>query len=253
MISPEFTVTSTTQLHAPNWYSIEAQSGGYWYDRANIWVVQGSNETVISPSSGKLYPTGSFYNWSQYCNQGSDKPGWSGSGTTWGDSVFNLGSSYNGQTIRLRVKYMTDDSTHGEGIYLDDMYVTNVSMQGCDQQSDTCAGTNLPGRVLNNLTVAKSGTSLNLSWQAPGGSCSVSGYELYRGTLSSTGGFTYNHDDINCNITGTSTTISQDSGSSYYLIVPKNSSYEGSYGLKSNGDQIPQGTTPCASQNTNPC
>jgi hypothetical protein len=251
MISPQLIGTSSTQLHVPNWYDIEVYSNNYWYDRANVWVVQGSNETVISPSSGKLYATGTFYNWSSYCNQGSDKPGWSGTGTTWGDSVFNL-SSYNGQTFQLRIKYMTDDLTHGQGVYLDDMYITNVQYQGCDQQSDTCQTQNPPGRVLNNLTVAKSGTSLVLSWQAVGGTCTVTGYELYRGNLPIAG--TYSHDDLNCNITSTSTTIAQDSGSYYYLIVPKNASNEGSYGLTSSGSQIPQASsTPCAPQNTTSC
>ncbi len=253
MLSPEITATSSTVLHTPNWYDIEPQSAGYWYDRANVWVVQGTTETVISPSSGKPYASGTFYDWTSYCNQGSDKPGWSGSGTTWGDSVFNLGS-YAGQTFRLRIKYMTDDLTANEGVYLDDMYITNVSYQGCDTQSDQCAGATPPGRVLNNLTVAKSGTNLILTWQAVGGTCTVTGYELYRGTLNPTGSFAYNHDDLNCNISTTNTTISQDTGSYYYLIVPKNTTNEGSYGLNSSGGQIPQATTtPCASQNTDPC
>ncbi len=141
MISPELTATSSTVLHTPNWYDIEPYSNGYWYDRANVWVVQGTTETVISPTGGKTYASGTFYDWINYCNQGSDKPGWSGSGPTWGDSAFNL-ASYAGQTFRLRIKYMTDDLQAFEGIYLDDMYITNVNYQGCDQQSDVC--TSLP-------------------------------------------------------------------------------------------------------------
>jgi hypothetical protein len=138
MISPELEISATTQLHVPNWYDIEPQSNGYWYDRANVWVVQGTTETVINPVSGKMYASGTFYDWPNYCNQTSDKPGWAGVGTTWGDSVFNLGS-LNGQKIKLRIKYMTDDLSHGQGVYLDDMYITDVYYQGCDQQSDVCA------------------------------------------------------------------------------------------------------------------
>ena len=138
MISPELEVSDTTELHTPNWYDIEPQSSGYWYDRANVWVVQGTTETVISPTSGKAYVSGTFYDWPSYCNQTSDKPGWAGVGTTWGDSVFDL-STYQGQKLRLRIKYMTDDLSHGQGVYLDDMYITNVYYQGCDEQSDVCS------------------------------------------------------------------------------------------------------------------
>ncbi|OGF65579.1 MAG: hypothetical protein A2Y62_12660, partial [Candidatus Fischerbacteria bacterium RBG_13_37_8] len=114
MISPEYEATSTTVLHAPNWYTIEPYSAGYWYDRSNIWVVQSGIETLISPASGKLYVTGTLYDWSSYCNQGTDKYGWAGTGATWGDSVFNLGS-YDGEILQLRVKNMTDDLSALEG------------------------------------------------------------------------------------------------------------------------------------------
>lgn len=256
MISPEYEATSTTQLHTPNWYDIE-QAASYWYDRSNIWVVQGNAETVISPVSGKLYPAGNFYNYSGFCNQGSDKPGWAGAGTTWGDSVFNL-SSYAGQKFRIRAKYMTDDLTHGEGIYFDDLCLTNVKYPGCDQQSDTCTGSNPPGSVPDNnnhlgqpLTISKSGNDLQLSWSAPGGTCVTSNYGIYRGNLLWSA---YNHSPVLCNTGGTtSATVPMDSGSYYYLVAAQNEGKEGSYGMDSSGTERPASSSPCLPQQIGTC
>ncbi len=111
--------------------------------------------------------------------------------------------------------------------------------------------TNPPGRVLNNLTISKSGTSLNLSWQAPGGTCDTTKYGVYRGTLPLT---SYNHAYLDCNVNSTSFSTSQDTGSYYFLVVPQNSSSEGSYGHKSNGDEIDRAASPCVSNyNTTQC
>jgi hypothetical protein len=252
MITPQYIGTATTTLHTPNWYDTEIFSAGYWYDRANMWIVQSGVESLLTPTSGKLYSTGTYYNWASYCNEGTDKFGWCGAGTSqaWGDSVFNL-SAYNGQTFQLRMKYMTDDLTAAEGVYLDDMYLTNVLFQGCDAQSDTCGAAGPPGRVLNTLAVSKSGTNLSLNWTVPGGTCQITGYGLYRGTLPWTA---YNHASVSCAITAPPTITPQDTGSYYYLIVPNNATAEGSYGTASSGTQIPVGTSPCrATQNINPC
>ena len=253
MITPQFIATATTTLHAPNWYDTEPFGGSNRYDRANMWIVQSGVEYLLTPSSGKLYSAGNYYNYPAYCNEGYDKAGWCGVGTSqnWGDSVFNL-SAYNGQLFQLRMKYMTDDLTSGEGVYLDDMYLTNVLFPICDGQSDTCGGLDdIPGKVLNTLAVSKSGTNLSLNWTAPGGTCEITGYGLYRGTLPWTA---YNHASVSCSITAPPATIPQDTDSYYYLIVPNNASAEGSYGIASSGSQIPVATSPCrATQNINPC
>jgi len=250
LLSPEVEGTASTQLIIPNWYSIEPQST-YWYDRANVHIVQGANRTLISPVSGKLYQTGTFYNWGSNCQIGTEA-GWSGdnTGNFWGNSTFNL-SSYAGQKFKIEIRYMTDPATNREGVYIDDVQLTNIKYQGCDQQSDICAAANPPGKVLNNLMVSKSGGNPLLSWQAPNPSCSISAYGIYRGNLPIT---LYNHSSISCSITSTSFTDTTATGNHYYLIVPYNSSGEGSYGTNSNGTERPQGTSPCnPSQNLNPC
>ena len=175
--------------------------------------------------------------------------GWSGSGTTWGDSVFNLGA-YAGQNIQIEIRYMTDDLTSNEGVYVDDIYATNMVTQGCDQYSDTCASAGSPGKVLNTLTVAKSGTNVLLTWTAPGGTCNTVEYGVYRGTLPLTA---YNHASLSCAVTTTSYSTSAGTSSYYYLVVPQNTTNEGSYGNNSSGSQIPAASSPCHAQDTTPC
>lgn len=136
--SPIFKPSTTSMLNIPNWYSIEPQYN-YWYDRANVHIINtATNERVlISPVDGKLYQTGQFYNWGTSCNIFNEQ-GWSGtSGNYWGDSYFDL-SSFSDLPIKVEIRYMTDPSSNGEGIYVDDILVTNATYYGCDNQNDNC-------------------------------------------------------------------------------------------------------------------
>lgn len=97
------------------------------------------------------------------------------------------------------------------------------------------------------LQIAKSGSDLALSW---GGSCksSDSDYEIYEGSL----GSYYSHTILSCTSAGaTNQTITPGTGSAYgtyYLVVPRNSIAEGSYGRNSSGAEIPPAGTVCVSQ-----
>ena len=58
---------------------------------------------------------------------------YTGTGTTWQEHQYDL-SVYAGKSVFLRFRYVTDDSTHGEGFYVDDItpiaqfaHTTNVS------------------------------------------------------------------------------------------------------------------------------
>lgn len=174
---------------------------------------------------------------------------WAGSQqTTWAaSSNISLGA-WAGQSLYLRFRFDSIDSAYNNylGWAVDNINVSNV------QVPSSCTTGALPGRVLNNLMVAKSGSNLALQWQVPGGSCQTTSYGLYRGTLPISGG--YNHSSVICGINGTSTSTDQQAGSNYYLIVPLNDSAEGSYGLNSAGGEISQGSNPCkTTQNTSNC
>ncbi|OGF61979.1 MAG: hypothetical protein A2Y62_20900 [Candidatus Fischerbacteria bacterium RBG_13_37_8] len=140
MLSPEIIANSTTQLTIPNWYAIEPQSAATWYDRANVHIIDTatSNRTLVNPLSGKLYQTGTFFDWGTACDIFTEA-GWAGNntGNFWGNSVFDL-SAFDGQKIQIELKYMTDQLASEEGVYVDDISITDVIAAGCDMQSDTC-------------------------------------------------------------------------------------------------------------------
>ncbi len=130
-----------------------------------------------------------------------------------------------------------------------------VGSQPPDCLSTLCTqGTGAPpGRVMNNLFISKSGQYLNLTWSAPGGTCEVTGYGIYRGTLPITSSSDYDHNYLECNHSSTNYQTNLDTGSYYYLIVPSNNSNEGSYGKNSNGGEIPASQTACKSQSLMQC
>jgi hypothetical protein len=109
---------------------------------------------------------------------------------------------------------------------------------------------NPPGRVLDSLRLAKSGSNLLLSWSIPGGTCGAARYGVYRGTLPWTG---YNHASLSCVVPGTSYTAPLGTGSYYFLVVPENNLNEGSYGTGASGSERPPAASPCQVQDTTPC
>ncbi len=115
-------------------------------------------------------------------------------------------------------------------------------------KSNLCYFALMPGRVLNNLFMTKSGNDVILNWQAPGGICDVINYGVYRGDLPI---ISYNHTFLSCAVAGLSYTDSSASGSYYYLVVPLNKNKEGSYGRSFDGvnwQEIQVGSPACLPQ-----
>jgi hypothetical protein len=105
------------------------------------------------------------------------------------------------------------------------------------------------GRVGPTLRLARSGEDLVLEW---GASCTASDddYEVYEGTL----GAFYSHVPKLCSTGGAlSATIPADVGDHYYLVVPRNVAFEGSYGKASNGVERPAGSTSCSTASLASC
>ncbi len=124
--------------------------------------------------------------------------------------------------------------------------------------SATTLGGGLPGEVPQQngsgtpLTIAKSGTNLQITFGTPSAPCAPTRYELYRGTLPLSG--TYNHAPVDCNIAGSPYTTPADTGSYYYFVVAATATEEGSYGKSSSGTERPIVTQcPGVTKNTNPC
>lgn len=107
------------------------------------------------------------------------------------------------------------------------------------------AGSVSTGLGKSPLVLSKSGSDLiTLSWDV---SCNPNDgdYEIYEGTI---GNFT-SHVSRYCSTgNATSLTMTPDTGSRYYLVVPANGTREGSYGLRSDGTERPQGAFACLPQ-----
>ena len=95
------------------------------------------------------------------------------------------------------------------------------------------------------LTLGKSGSEISLAW---GASCAPedSDYAVYAGSL---GSDFSDHEAVACS-TGGATALSFEPGAAgeYYLVVPRNAVFEGSYGSASNGVPRQPGSPICAQQ-----
>lgn len=106
------------------------------------------------------------------------------------------------------------------------------------------------GGEVSDLTVTRTSSGdLTLAW---GASCAPGDddYEVYEGQI---GDFT-SHSPRFCSTAGLTTeTVTPQAGDSYYLVVPRNSSREGSYGRSSDGSRRVQGVNACLPQETGGC
>jgi len=109
-------------------------------------------------------------------------------------------------------------------------------------------GNLVPGTPLVLGRGALPGT-LDLFWNA---SCSATdnSYAVYEGTL----GNYYNHLPKNCDTSGATTaTVAPAVGDTYYLVVPRDASNEGSYGTDSGGTPRPPAIATCRPPLTGAC
>ncbi|OGF68079.1 MAG: hypothetical protein A2Y62_19690 [Candidatus Fischerbacteria bacterium RBG_13_37_8] len=238
------TITKTTAVAIPSgavlprlhfWTVHNIESG---YDAGIVFGSPNGSTwtklTVIPPYPGATNTS------ARACLGTNPQPAFSGSNMTWTEYQVDL-TTYAGGNFQPRFTYATDGSVANGGWYIDDVTVDYGS---------TCTTSSPPGKVLNTLTVNKVSGNPVLNWTAPGGSCTVTAYGVYRGSLPFTA---YNHTQLNCNVAGTTHTDSSATNSYYYLVVPNNAADEGSYGLDSAGSQIPQASSPCKTQNLTAC
>jgi N-acetylneuraminic acid mutarotase len=171
-----------------------------------------------------------------------------------GTLIFNPGEKT--KTIPVRVAGNTI-AEPDEGFFLDLFNVTNpppvIDLQGIGTIVDDDPGA---GRVSDGsngapLLAAKAPLGqVTLTWEA---SCAGTDtdYEIYEGTIQ--GSFT-DHIPRFCSTNGATTqTFLPVYGNSYFLVVPHNSTYEGSYGKNSSGVERSQGVTACLTQLIEAC
>ena len=145
--SPLLNLTDTSTLTLRLRYDIEPQSGGEYWDRANISLVDAltGDRTVIVPSSGRLYsvPDGEG---NGTCGT-NGQAGWNGSTPSfpalWYNASFtqedlNPGGAFTDRLAQLQVNYGTDDLDEREGFDFDQVTLTNFSFQTPDSHGDNC-------------------------------------------------------------------------------------------------------------------
>jgi hypothetical protein len=107
-----------------------------------------------------------------------------------------------------------------------------------------------PGGRIIGLTAAKAaGSNITLKWFP---SCSVADvdYDINEGAI----GAWYSHVPVACTTGGaTTSTFAPAAGSSYYLVVPKGATTEGSYGSNSASVPRPVSAAACVPQSLGTC
>lgn len=114
----------------------------------------------------------------------------------------------------------------------------------------TGAGTVPDGSSGAPLTVNLNvGGNLTLLW-SPSCAAGDDDYEVYEGTL----GTFYSHASVLCTTSGaTGAVITPAPGNTYYVVVPRNTDREGSYGLDGEGTERPPGAGQCLAQDVAAC
>ncbi len=193
--SPSLVLSDTSTLVLRLRYDIELQSGGQYWDRANIGVIDASSgeRTVIVPSSGRPYsvPNGAG---NGVCGT-TGQAGWNGTTPSfpnlWYDATFNAGAlnpggAFTDRLAHLQINYGADEAVAGQGFDFDQVTVTNFHTQIPDSHTDDCSQATSVGaaalsvddagndvlEVGENAVVAPTWTNTGLNAVAFGGTAS---------------------------------------------------------------------------------
>ena len=127
-----------------------------------------------------------------------------------------------------------------------DIQYFNAAEVGANCAAAAPAGATVAGTP---LTIAKAGSDITLSW---GPSCAAGDddFAIYEGPL---GDFAANTSKV-CSTDGAQTeTLAPDPADSYYLVVPRNANFEGSYGTQSGNAERPPSAAACLAQEIAAC
>ena len=145
--SPLIILTDTSTMTLRMRYDIELQSGGQYWDRANVSLFDpsDSSRTVLVPSSGRPYsvPDGAS---NGVCGT-SGQAGWNGITPSypnlWYDASFNAGAfnpggAFTDRIVQIQINYGTDEAVAEDGFDFDQVSVTNFYNQVPDSHGDDC-------------------------------------------------------------------------------------------------------------------
>ncbi len=226
-----------------------------WYDRANVHVVDvdTGQHSVISPVSGLAY-NASGNPQGQICHI-TGEAGWGGIFGAFNPASFDL-SAYAGHRVRIEINYNSDEGDDREGIYVDDVMITNAALAAPppDLQGDTCSVPEvsaLGAMVLLDVNRLP-GDLYRLTWQDLGQGYQ---YNIYAGAA----GTYYSHGvpPLVCSGVGTGVTCDGTScrydqpgaglpgGNLYFEVTASGFGVEGPAGFASNGMEIDPARSTC--------
>ncbi|MCH9649428.1 MAG: immune inhibitor A [Deltaproteobacteria bacterium] len=141
--SPLMRLSATSTLSLWNNFDIEPLSGGTWYDRANVGLVEADDtRTLVTPDGGRTYNADSSGP-GNYTGCNEPEEGWAGTSATWASSSWSAtalqSAIFAGDFVQLEVIYGTDGALANRGFWFDEVTVTDVDFQVADVQSDICA------------------------------------------------------------------------------------------------------------------
>ncbi|NOZ93874.1 MAG: PQQ-binding-like beta-propeller repeat protein [Acidobacteria bacterium] len=158
--APAKTVTSTSQLSFWHQWDLEDSSwtSGLAYDAAVLEISTDGGATWSdlggSASAGGYDHTNIS---TSYGNPLGDRPNWSGTQTTWVQTVVDL-SGYAGQSVIVRWRMGCDSSVGAGNWYVDDVQITDV------QSGGTCTSTPDP---VQSFTARSTSGQVKLEWVNP--------------------------------------------------------------------------------------
>ena len=242
LTSPTFLLdpSATSTLSFDTFIDIEPITD-QWYDRSNIHIIDVATgqHLEIAPSSGPAY------NASGNVQVGlchiSNQDAWGGDLQGFNTATFDL-SSLAGRQIRVEFNYETDEGDDREGIYIDDVILTNATddVVPADPQSDACLlpEVSQPAAGVPFDVVELAGGVCEFSWEDLGPGLQ---YNIYSGTA----GTWYDHgltkvvcsglgSGVTCN--GTTCTYQQPAaglpaGNRYFLVTATGFGNEGTSGF----------------------
>ncbi len=138
--SPTLRLSATSTMSFQTNYAIENQSGGQWWDRANIaaTMLDDGSLHVLTPSGGRAYNASGV---GGSCGMETD-PGWANVANTWAESAFSSTAMQTGvlasRLMKLRVRYGTDPGANDAGFRFDKVTLTDVELAVADEQADVC-------------------------------------------------------------------------------------------------------------------
>jgi trimeric autotransporter adhesin len=216
-----------------------------WYDRANVHVIDVDTgiHTLVSPSQGQAY--NAFDNPQGGLCHIAGETGWGGLLGGFGEVRFDL-SPWAGKRIRIEVNYGSDEGDNREGLYVDQVTITNAAPAVTpDLQPDACTvpEVSAPAAAVPLHVTIGAGNTYQLQWQDLGAGFQ---YNLYAGSL----GTFYNHGatPLACSGVGAGVTcaagacsISEPAaavaGDRYFLVTASGFGLEGTSGFASAGGE----------------